>query len=322
MNITEKTAMMSSSQTAMTQASKKIAPFSIQQAMVALELGSTDNKILEYLDFLTAQIPTGSAYFLHVLPRFNVLSHVLEREGESTVSNYEINDEVVDRMQREIRARMDHRDGLHVQFDVKEGDPLEQLLEDAEDVDAELTVIGQKSGADKHGILGKNLARKTKGNTLIIPDQAKVQMKHMIVPIDFSKNSIKALRTAIAINESLSEPARITVLNVYEMPNLSVYKIQRTREQFERMLQKDHEEAMNAFLNTQVPDHRDKLDTKLIMQETPGVAQYIVDTAKEQKGDFIVMGAKGHSKVELLLLGSVTEKLLGLNERIPTLVVK
>jgi len=313
---------MSSSQSAMTQASKKIEPFSIRQAMVALELGSTDNKILEYLDFLTAQVPTGSAYFLHVLPRFDVLSHIVEREGGSTVSNYEINDEVAHRMQREIRARMDHHDGLHVQFDVKEGDPLEQLLEDAEDVNAELTVIGQKSGVDKHGILGKNLARKTKGNTLIIPDQAKVQMKRIIVPIDFSKNSIKALRTAIALNESLSEPAKITVLNVYEMPNLSVYKIQRTREQFERMLQKDHEEAMSAFLNTHVTDYQDQLQTKLIMQKTPGIAQYIMDVAEEYEGDFIVMGAKGHSKVELLLLGSVTEKLLGLNEHIPTLIVK
>ncbi|HKK80015.1 MAG TPA: universal stress protein, partial [Phaeodactylibacter sp.] len=139
---------------------------------------------------------------------------------------------------------------------------------------------------------------------------------------DFSENSIKALRTAIALNESLSEPAKITVLNVYEMPNLSVYKIQRTREQFERMLQKDHEEAMNAFLNTQVPDYRDQLETKLIMQKTPGIAQYIMDVAEEYEGDFIVMGAKGHSKVELLLLGSVTEKLLGLNEHIPTLIVK
>lgn len=314
--------MMSSSQIAMTQASKKIEPFRIRQAMVALELGATDNKILEYLDFLTAQVPTGSAYFLHVLPHFDVLSQIIEREGGASVSNYEINDEVVHRMQREIRARMDHRDGLHVEFDVKEGDPLEQLLEDAKDVNAELTVIGQKSGADKHGILAKNLARKTEGNTLVIPDQAKVQMNRIIVPIDFSKNSIKALHTAIAISESLAEPAKVIVLNVYEMPNLSVYKIQRTREQFERMLQKDHEEAMNAFLNTQVPDYRDELETELIMQKTPGIAQYIMDAAQEHKGDFIVMGAKGHSKVELLLLGSVTEKLLGLNEHIPTLIVK
>lgn len=314
--------MMSLSQIAMKEQNQTIEPFRIRQAIVALELGSTDNKILEYLDFLTAQIPTGCVDFLHVLPSFDVLSRILEREGEATVSNYQINDEVVSRMNREIRSRMDHRDGMHVRFDVKEGDPLEQLLENAEDLNAELTIIGQKSGVTKHGILGKNLARKTKGSTLIIPDKAKTQLKRIIVPIDFSQNSVKALRTAIALNESLEEKAKILVVNIYEMPNLSVYKIQRTREQFEHMLQKDHEDAMNAFLNTQVPDYRDDLDLKLIMQKEPGVAQYILDTAEEANGDLVVMGAKGHSKVELLLLGSVTEKLLALNEHIPTLIVK
>ncbi len=306
----------------MKEANSNIAPYRIQQGMVALELGATDNKILEFFDYLTGQVPTGCVYFLHVLPEFDVLSGILGREGEQVISNYEINDEVVARMEREIRSRMNHRDGMHVQFDVKEGNPLEQLLEDAKDVRADLIVIGQKSGVNKHGILAKNLARKAKANTLIIPDKATAGIRRMIVPIDFSKNSVKALRTAISLNESLEEPAEIVVLNIYEMPNLSVYKIQRTREQFEKMLQRDHEEAMDAFLNTQVPGYRDTLTTQLVMQKTPGIAQYIMDYATEEGGDLIVMGAKGHSKVELLLLGSVTEKVLAMNEHIPTLVVK
>jgi len=314
--------MKSLSQNTMNEANKPIAPFQIRQAMVALELGSTDNKILEYLDFVTSQVPTGSVYFLHVLPRFDVLSNILQREGASVISNYQINDEVVARMSREIRSRIDPRDGLHVEFDVKEGDPLEQLLEDAEDVHADLVVIGQKSGTDKHGILAKNLARKANSNTLIIPDKSKAQLRRIVVPIDFSENSIKALRTAIGLNETLEQKAEIVVLNVYEMPNLSVYKIQRTREQFEKMLQNDHEEAMDAFLNTQVPEQRDEIRTRLVMQKTPGIAQYVMDLVEEEEGDLIVMGAKGHSKVELLLLGSVTEKVLGLNEHVPTLIVK
>jgi nucleotide-binding universal stress UspA family protein len=71
-----------------------------------------------------------------------------------------------------------------------------------------------------------------------------------------------------------------------------------------------------------VPEYRDNLDIKLMMQKEPGVAQYILDAVDEANSDLVVMGAKGHSKVELLLLGSVTEKLLALNEHIPTLIVK
>ena len=47
-----------------------------------------------------------------------------------------------------------------------------------------------------------------------------------------------------------------------------------------------------------------------------------MDYAYDKKADLIVMGAKGHSQVELLLMGSVTEKVLAVNESIPTLVVK
>ena len=305
-----------------TSKSQKIEPFQIRQGMLALELGSTDSKTLEYLDFLTNQVPTGAIYFLHVLPRFDVLNSMLGRQGEGMVSKYEINDEVVAKMEEEIRTRMSTHEGMHVQFDVKEGAPLEQLLEDAKDVQSDLVIIGQKSGVSRHGILAKNLARRAPGNTLIVPDQSKVRLKRILVPIDFSQNSIDAMHTALSLNESLEEPAEVVAVNIYEMPNLSVYKIQRTRAQFEKMLRKDHEEAFEAFLNTHFPDHKDQIRIELIMQEAPGIAQYVMDFADEQEADMIIMGAKGHSKVELLLLGSVTEKLLAINEHIPTLVVK
>ncbi len=315
--------MMSLSQATMsTSKSQKIEPFQIRQGMLALELGSTDNKTLEYLDFLTGQVPTGAIYFLHVLPRFDVLNSMLGREAEGMISNYEINDEVVTKMDREIRARMSTHEGMHVEFDVKEGSPLEQLLEDAKDVNADLVIIGQKSGVSRHGILAKNLARRAPGNTLIVPDRSKVQLKRILVPIDFSPHSINAMRNALALNESLETPAEIVAVNIYEMPNLSVYKIQRTRAQFEKMLRKDHEEAFEAFLNTHFPDQKEQIRIELIMQEAPGIAQYLMEFATAEEADMIVMGAKGHSKVELLLLGSVTEKLLAINEYIPTLVVK
>ncbi len=48
----------------------------------------------------------------------------------------------------------------------------------------------------------------------------------------------------------------------------------------------------------------------------------IMKYSDENKGDLLVMGARGHSKVHLLLIGSVTEKVLSLTKRTPVLVVK
>lgn len=290
--------------------------------MVALELGVTDDKILEYMDFFTREVPTGAVYFLHVLPKFDLFNTMMEREAQALVSNYEINDEVISRMERKIRTRLTDDNTVHIEFDVKEGNPLEELLEDAADVKADLVVIGQRSGVSEHGILAKNLARKAECNALIIPDKARPGIARILVPVDFSEFSIKALRTAVALKMELFESAEVVCLNVYEIPNLSVYKIQKTREQFQEMLEKDHRDAFDAFLNTHIPEHKDEVRVELACREGSGVAQYIVEYAENNKADLIVMGAKGHSQVELLLMGSVTEKVLAVNDTIPTLVVK
>ena len=297
-------------------------PFTIRQAIVALELGSTDEAILDYLDFFTSQAPMGAAYFLHVVPKFDLFNKMYEREVQGLISNYELNEDVIARMEGKIRDRLTKKNTVHIEFDVREGDPLEELLKDAEDVGADLAIIGQKSSSDKHGILARNLARKVRCNALIIPEQAKPQLKKILVPVDFSENSVKALQTALAINRQLEEQAIVVALNVYDMPNMSVYRVQKSREQLKKMLEEDRREAFRAFLRTHAPEEADAIETVLIERIDPGIPSYITDYGRSADIDLIVMGAKGHSKVELLLLGSITEKVLTVNEQIPILVVK
>lgn len=84
-----------------------------------------DNKILEYFDFLIGQVFIGVIYFLYVLFWFDVLNFMLGCEVEGMISNYEINDEVVIKMDWEICVWMSMYEGMYVEFDVKEGFLLE-----------------------------------------------------------------------------------------------------------------------------------------------------------------------------------------------------
>lgn len=300
----------------------KIQPLKINQAVVALKLGSGDEAVLEYLDFLAGYVPVGSTYFVHVLPKFDLFNALYEKEQEALISNYELNQEVIQRMEDKIKSSLTNLDTDLTRFDVREGDPLEELLQDVEDLTADLVVIGQRSGSSEHGILARNLARKAICNALIIPEKAPKEIRRILVPIDFSSNSIDALRTALALRRQLEPPVNITCVNVYDMPNFSMYRIQKTRKEVKKMLEEDRHEAFRAFLKTHAPEEAENIETVLIEREQPGIANYLLDYAEENKCDFIVMGARGHSKVELLLLGSVTEKLLSSNEQVPTLIVK
>ena len=299
-----------------------ISPFEVTQALVALELADADEPVLNFFDFFSSQVPVGAAYFIHVLPKIDFFNEDLERNGMRGDHPYEIDRDVLQRMELKIKDRLPRENSIYVEFDIKEGDPLEEILKDAEDIGADLIIIGQRSETEAHGILAKNLVRKAKGNALVVPDRTQAAIKNILIPIDFSANSIRALQSAIALNKRLHQPAKLICLNVYDMPNLSVYKIGKTREQLKEMLEEDRHNAFKAFLHTYASEVEDDIQTVLVERDLPGIARYILDFADHHAIDFIIMGAKGHSKVDLLLMGSITEKLLTLNEKVPTLVVK
>ena len=321
-NLTKTTIMRSSSDVLPAEDKKVIPPFSVNQALIAMELGPTDEAMLEYVDFFTNLVPAKAAYFLHVLPQFDLFYAMYEKEAQSLISNFEINEDTLARMEANIKGLMAEKKTVFVEVDVRDGDPLEELLKNAKAIKADLAVIGQSSATNRHGILAKNLVRKIACNALVIPDKARKQLQKILVPIDFSENSAKALQAAVALTKRLKNPVEIICLNVYEMPNVSVYRIQKTRDQFKRMMEEDRLAAFEAFIDSYAPEAKDYISTKLLEKDLPGIAHYLLDFAKTNDIDFITIGAKGHSKVERLLLGSVTEKLMSLNNSIPSLIVK
>jgi nucleotide-binding universal stress UspA family protein len=290
--------------------------FEVVQAMVGMELSPSDQSMLEYLQFFAEKVPFTAAYFLHALPRFDFFGPDQERRDVEVLS-----DTLTKRMEDMIRRYFPSHKNLYVEFDLREGDPLEELLADAKNVQADLVVIGQKSGEGHHGILARNFVREVAVNALVVPDVAPRKIEHILVPIDFSTNSIRALQTAVGLRKRLGNQAKISCVHVFDLPNLTAYRSSRTPEQLQEMLKADRTDAFKAFLHTYAPNEKN-IEIGLIRRDGPGTANYLFDYAREHQVDLIIQGAKGHSRVERLLLGSVSEKLLTLNREIPTLLVK
>lgn len=302
-------------------ASTHITPFHISEMMVALELGPADQSVLDYLDFLSTQVPIRSVYFAHILPPLHLFNPNAEAEN-MIFSHYELNLEAISQMRTELEARPINERVEHLGFEVHKGNPLEELIKSAREVFTDLLVIGQRGGAGEHGVLARNLARRVENNALIIPEKAWPKLECIMVPFDFSEYSIKALKTALSIQAAIGEDLKVVPVHIYEMPNLSIYKVQKTAKQLQAMVEADRKDAFRDLLNVYLPDYVDQLDLKLIEQDGPGVARFLLKAAQEIEADLFVIGAKGHSKVERLLLGSVTEKLCAINEKVPTMIVK
>lgn len=296
--------------------------FLVKQVIGGLEMGRMDEPLLKYIDFFSSLIPIKSAYFLHVVPRFDLFRSLFEKDSLPLAGQYVLSKNVIKQLAININANLSKDRGIDVDYDVREGNPLEEILRDAEEVGSDLVIIGQKKETKTHGILAKKLARNVKCNALIVPENSKHSLKKILIPIDFSDYSVKALQTAIAINKQLEEPAEIICVNVYELPDFASYNISKTREQFRQMMEKDRIEAFEAFLQTYVPNEKEQIQKVVLQKEIEWTPHYIMKYANDNEVDFMVMGAKGHSKITLLMMGSVTEKLLSINDSIPTLIVK
>lgn len=306
----------------MTPTNKTIPPFAVKQAIVGLELGATDETVLRYFQFFAQQVPVDSAYFLHVLPEFSLFDSFIQRDKQTAMSTHELNTEVLHEMRNKLGNDLAAQPVKSIDFDVREGNPLKELLEEATEMNADLLVIGQKDAGGPHGILARNLARKMDCNALIIPEGVAPEIRHILVPIDFSPMSVESLKTALAINRRLASPAVITCVNVYQTPSVAAYRIGKTTEELKQTIERDRLNAFQDFLNSYGVTEKDNVNAELVENVVGDIGTYLYDYATENGIDLIVIGAKGHSSVERLLLGSVTERLLVQNNAIPTLVVK
>jgi nucleotide-binding universal stress UspA family protein len=137
-------------------------------------------------------------------------------------------------------------------------------------------------------------------------------IKNILVPLDGSKNSFKALTKAIYLAKKCD--ASITALYVlrvaYDNPNL-LY-VPQTQNELKKV---------EKFLDTakkQVSKNSIGFKKKTLFGHE---AKQIVDFAQKQKFDLIVMGARGHGRIKQMILGSISNTVVH-SSKIPVLVVK
>lgn len=138
------------------------------------------------------------------------------------------------------------------------------------------------------------------------------EIKNILVPLDGSKNSFKALTKSIYLAKKCG--ASITVLYVlrvaYDNPDL-VY-VPQTQNELKKV------EKFLATAKSQVTKNSIGFKKKILFGHE---AKRIIDFAKKQKFDLIVMGARGRGLIKQMLLGSVSSAVVH-NSKVPVLIVK
>lgn len=137
--------------------------------------------------------------------------------------------------------------------------------------------------------------------------------KRILVPVDFSAASKKALDMAIAIAARLD--ASIEVMHaveypVYAIPDMTVAVAGAAPMAFERYARESATRDMERFIG-EVVALRSMPGVQLTPRIVEGEAsRSILEYAKQGAFDLIVMGTHGRTGLDHLLLGSVAERVV------------
>lgn len=137
-------------------------------------------------------------------------------------------------------------------------------------------------------------------------------MKKILVPIDGSDNSMKALDKAKEI--AISAKSDITILNVTDT---SKYHISDYEAKFAEQKIEHSKELLKSSLEN-FKDFDGKVET---VHEIGNSASEIIKLAEEGNYDLIVMGSRGLGTFSRAFLGSVSNKVLN-HVNISVLIVK
>lgn len=279
----------------------------IERILVGLELRESDFYLIKYAHEIAKIIQPTTIDFLHITESLDpaVLKH----------GNFTPRDEKLEQMMQEEVSMYFKGSEFQTRFDVIEGRPVEQLLHWAVVKQSDLIILGRKEDATHAEVTVEKIIRKSPCSVLLVPDKAKPQFDKFLTAIDFSSKSVDIIEL---LNDVFDFP-QIDGIHFFDLPT-GYYKTGKTEEEFIKILDFNAKETATKMV-TKLPKN-DNLSFTNICSEGMDEYDHIVNHAKKNNYNMIVIGSRGKTDAAAVLLGSFAEKFIRHNREIPTFIVK
>jgi nucleotide-binding universal stress UspA family protein len=289
---------------------------SFNRVLIATDLSEMDDRLLTFVAQLSKQVKIEKVYLAHIIPNMLVpIDSELEFHKMFT-SGYPIDEKVRDVLKGKSMEYFEASD-FKVEVEVVEGKAYSKLLEMVELKEIDLLVVGNKEKSEGSGITARKIARKAECNVLFVPHSPPEKIRQILVPIDFSAYSIRALKTAIEWKKDVE----VTALNVVNLLLTDQYYGIAMNPKYRKSV---IDNAWEAFYDLQKqPDFKDAdFHKDVVINNYSNVSSQLKDYLRKKDFDLIVMGAKGHSAFENFILGSVTETFVNIYAAKPILIIR
>jgi nucleotide-binding universal stress UspA family protein len=197
----------------------------------------------------------------------------------------------------------------------EEGAVYERIIDLADAENCDVIVLGRRG---LHGLgrafMGSVTARvigHSQKDVLVVPEGASIGWKNILLATDGSRYSSAATEKALDFAKSYG--GDLKVISVVDVPSEFYAEAPVV---YEKLAAKAKEFVAGASESAK----KSGINASGLVGE--GAAhEVITETAKKEKADLIIMGSHGRTGIKRLLMGSVTEKVIGY-AHCPVLVVK
>lgn len=279
----------------------------IQRILVATDFSARADRAVQRGAQLAAE-HAAELYLLHALPAFplEVFKRLIIETPLETEQRLYNRAKIALQNRAEILAS----EGIRVKHHVAVGRAHVEINRYAESHHADLIVIGDQGESFARELFLGTTASKTLRTghhpLLIVKQEPKDKYKHVLVPIDFSRNSLNALEVAL---KAMAD-ASIHVFHTVEMPlgqkmkqaGFNAERIDHYRNEMLSHAREGMEKIVSDYA------HGDARVTSII--EYGRAPDMIREKTQSLDIDLIVIGKRGQTELDEALFGSVTKHIL------------
>lgn len=286
----------------------------ITTLLVCLDLTDIDPLLIRYAAFVAPRLSIEKIFFIHVIQAYDLPENAGKKSQDIEKNLFEvINQAIADQISQEEWALTE----ADVIIKTEDQDAANSILQAIADLDADMVIIGQKSGGDRKGHYGKKIMANAGCDTLFIPEDATVKAEKILCALDFSKESDAAFSRGLDFRKIFN--ARLVCYYLHDISKAyfpaSTQKSVDTAKKKANQAFRDLLARFNLSAET-VPCHILPADAKT------DEGCRICDTAEDEGAHMIIVGAKGDCANVTTLLGNIAESLRLQQTRKPVLIVK
>ena len=280
--------------------------------LIALDLTKADISILEYTQYLAERLHPVHITFVHVTAearRARFASYdTLDYQGV-------VNEETRLTVKASLRPYF-QLDDDKISVLVRTGDPLEEILQLAAQIDADTIFLAKKKESKGRGVISERLISHFESDVLLVPEGFEPRLESILLSTDYSEYATEALDRAMALKENL-EDIDITAFNSFDVPN-GYSKTGKQYEEVEEIMRRHSASDMSGWLDK----YGGEAQTVIAHDRRMTPMQQLLKYISEHPVDLLVLGSRGHTELSRLILGSNVWRLILGNREAPLLIVK